>query len=82
MHNGQTLFNVSKGDENYALLYDGKPRDENFKVLEKAVCMQVEEWTWHVCDLAEDVVGLANGKQMRRRGTRKAWDSKSVRRET
>ena len=46
----------------------GKPRDENFKVLEKAVCMQVEEWTWHVCDLAEDVVGLANGKQMCRRG--------------
>ena len=30
----------------------------------------------------EDVAGLANGKQMRSKGTRKVWESKSVRRET
>ena len=40
MPDGKALFNVSKRDEHYALLYHGKPGDENFKVLEKAIYMQ------------------------------------------
>ncbi|KAL2052247.1 hypothetical protein ABVK25_007406 [Lepraria finkii] len=40
MPDGQALFNVSKRDEHYASLYHGKPRDENFKVFEKAIYMQ------------------------------------------